>query len=93
LHPRQGHSSAFPTFSGELLLIASGGDGKSWAACSSGRHCGLPEVDFFSANWAEIEYGQAILVQYDGETALLDAKGFPLVMELTEPAIRTIEPA
>jgi diacylglycerol kinase family enzyme len=52
----------------------------------SGRHRGLPEVDLFSAQRLEIEYGDRILFQADGEITRFDAEDFPLAMELVPDA-------
>jgi diacylglycerol kinase family enzyme len=59
----------------------------------SGKHGGLPEVELFSAQRLEIEYGDRILFQADGEVRRFDAEDFPLRMELLPDAYQTLDPA
>lgn len=57
----------------------------------TGKHTetGLTILD--SASKVCIKYDKCILVQLDGEVHLLQPENFPLVFELTEPIIRTIQ--
>ncbi len=57
----------------------------------SGRHAGLPEAILSGARRMEIDYGETILAQFDGESHRLKRDDFPLVMELTEPFINVIK--
>jgi diacylglycerol kinase family enzyme len=59
-------------------------------AVAKASHRGMEEIEFFRADRVEIRYGGRVLTQFDGETLLLEPGNFPFVMELTEPAIRTI---
>jgi diacylglycerol kinase family enzyme len=58
-----------------------------------GRHRGLPEVDFFSAERLELSYPEAITFQADGEVARLEAADFPLRVELLPASYNAIAPS
>ncbi len=51
----------------------------------TGGHADSPETYMYTAQEMEISYDERIYLQLDGEGILLEAKDFPLVMELTEP--------
>ncbi|NLM00368.1 MAG: hypothetical protein GX220_02800 [Treponema sp.] len=55
-----------------------------------GRHTKSKYATFANASIIRIEYSKPILAQMDGEVHMLDGCHFPLIMELTEPIIRTI---
>lgn len=59
----------------------------------SGEHRGFPEVDLFSAQRLEIQYGDRILFQSDGEATRLDSEDFPLRMELIPGAYFCLSPS
>jgi diacylglycerol kinase family enzyme len=59
----------------------------------SGMHRSFPEADLFSAQRLEIEYGDRILFQADGEVVRFDADDFPLRMELVPEAYLALDPA
>ncbi|HOX16950.1 MAG TPA: diacylglycerol kinase family protein [Spirochaetales bacterium] len=58
-----------------------------------GLHRGLPMADLFTAERLEIDYDQKILAQVDGECWELGPSDFPLVMERSEPLVRTLRRA
>ncbi|MCX7023804.1 MAG: diacylglycerol kinase family protein [Spirochaetes bacterium] len=58
---------------------------------TTGRHRGLREAELFSADRLDILCTEKILVQMDGEAHALEPRDFPLVMERTEPVLRTID--
>ncbi len=57
----------------------------------SGGHANRSEARLFSAERAELRYGHPILAQMDGEAVRLEPSAFPVVMELTEPAIPVLK--
>jgi hypothetical protein len=50
-------------------------------------------ADLFTAERLELDYDRKILAQVDGECWELGAADFPLVMERSEPLVRTIRRA
>jgi diacylglycerol kinase family enzyme len=60
---------------------------------TTGRHADRPEAIFFDTERVELRYDHPILAQMDGEAVRLDPADFPVVIELTEPAIPTLKPA
>lgn len=56
-----------------------------------GTHTEFPEMILYSAERLVLHYSQKILIQFDGESHLLTANDFPLVMELTEPIITVLK--
>lgn len=56
-----------------------------------GTHTEFPEMILYSAERLVLQYSQKILIQFDGESHLLTADDFPLVMELTEPIITVLK--
>ncbi len=60
---------------------------------TTGRHADLPEARLFNAQRVEIDYAYPILAQMDGEAVRLEAKDFPVSIELTEPAIPILKRA
>ena len=59
---------------------------------TTGGHADAPEVRLFDADRVELGYDRPLLAQTDGEDLLLEARDFPAVIELTEPAIPTLVP-
>jgi diacylglycerol kinase family enzyme len=59
----------------------------------SGTHRALPEVDLFSAQRLIIDYPDRILFQADGESTRLEARDFPLAIELINEAYLALSPA
>ena len=57
-----------------------------------GLHADEPETILFGARRIEISGENPILAQADGETLLIQKEDFPLVITLSEPAIRAIRP-
>lgn len=56
-----------------------------------GTHIDTKYAIMGEANIVKMEYDKPILVQMDGEVHHLESSHFPLIMELTEPIIRTIK--
>jgi diacylglycerol kinase family enzyme len=61
------------------------------AAVGPGLHRGMPEVEFFNSERIDIDYDGPVLAQFDGEVLPLEPDNFPVVMELTEPVINTLQ--
>lgn len=58
-----------------------------------GSHINRPDLaKLYSAEKVRIFYDKPILIQCDGETALVCKEHFPLVMEKTSPCLRIIKP-
>lgn len=60
---------------------------------ADGSHLGSKIADFEKAEKVRISYDKSILLQWDGEIALLCKEHFPLVMEKTEPCLRVLKKA
>jgi diacylglycerol kinase family enzyme len=59
---------------------------------AKGKHLKNRDAILFNAHRLEIKFNQPILVQMDGETALLQPDDFPAVISLTSPIIPLIKP-
>ncbi len=57
----------------------------------NGGHADRSEARLFSAERVELRYGHPILAQMDGEAVRLEPSVFPVVLELTEPAIPVLK--
>lgn len=57
----------------------------------TGEHVNTKYAIMDNAAIIKLEYNKPILVQMDGEVHLLEAEHFPLIMEITEPIIKTIK--
>lgn len=57
-----------------------------------GRHINRPDLaKLYSAEKVRIHYDKPVLIQCDGEVALVCKEHFPLIMEKTEPCLRVIK--
>jgi len=55
-----------------------------------GKHGELPEVSFYRAHKVDIAYNGRIPMQLDGELTWLDARDFPVSMQILEPKIKVL---
>ena len=57
-----------------------------------GSFKGTPIASLHSAAKVRLSYDKSILMQCDGETAMLTPAHFPLIIELTDPCLRVLKP-
>ena len=57
-----------------------------------GSFVGTNLASLHQAGKIRLSYNKAILMQCDGETAMLSPAHFPLIMELTDPCLRVLQP-
>ena len=57
-----------------------------------GSFVGTKLATLHQADKIRLSYDKAILLQCDGETAMLSPAHFPLIMELTDPCLRVLQP-
>lgn len=57
-----------------------------------GSFVGTKLASLHQADKIRLSYDKSILMQCDGETALLTPAHFPLIMELTDPCLRVLQP-
>ena len=57
-----------------------------------GSFVGTDLASLHKADKIRLSYNKAILMQCDGETVMLSPAHFPLIMELTDPCLRVLQP-
>ena len=57
-----------------------------------GSFVGTDLATLHQADKIRLSYNKAILMQCDGETVMLSPAHFPLIMELTDPCLRVLQP-
>jgi len=57
-----------------------------------GSFVGTPLASLHEADKIRLSYNKAILMQCDGETVMLSPAHFPIIMELSDPCLRVLQP-
>ena len=57
-----------------------------------GSFVGTDLASLHTVDKIRLSYNKPILMQCDGETAMLSPAHFPLIMELTDPCLRVLQP-